>query len=243
LVLLIWIAGGALSGVAHATLDYSEYARLLQEYVRPDGVRYAAWAQQAEDRAALAAVLDQMAQVAVSELSPAGQQAFYINLYNAAMLQAVFEHYPLNSVRNIGLIPFSIFKKKFIRLGDQSLSLDGVEKGILLQEYFDPRIHFAVNCASQSCPPLRAEPFIASRLEAQLEQQTVAFANSPRAAQVDADQRAVAYSELLKWYADDFPGEHPAKYLNAYRSKKISTEYTVRWIPYDWSLNELSPIQ
>lgn len=239
IALLSW----ALACSAQAEVDYREYARLLQQYVQPAGVQYAEWAAEPTDTAALDRMLQDFAQVAVAELPRDSQKAFYLNLYNAAMLQAVLQHYPLQSVRSIGLIPFSIFKREFIAQGGRQLSLDAVEKGILLQDYFDPRIHFAVNCASVSCPPLRAEPFVAAQLEAQLEQQTRAFADSAHAAQLDAAARSVAYTELFKWYADDFPGTQPAEYLNRWRCAPLPLDYEIRWIPYDWSLNALEPAQ
>lgn len=223
-----------------ADVAYSDYARLLERYVSEEGVRYAAWADNSDDLAALEGVLATMAAVDLTALSRDEQKAFYINLYNAAMLQAVFDHWPIDSVKTIGWRPFSIFKKDFIKQGDRQLSLDAVEKEILLVDYFDPRIHFAVNCASESCPPLRAEPFVGERLDAQMEAQTRLFAESQRAARVDVSARRVAYSELFKWYADDFPKGSPAVYLNRYRSEPLPVDFETDWIPYDWSLNAVN---
>jgi hypothetical protein len=220
-----------------AAPDYSEYARLLETYVEEDGVRYAQWVRNEADVIALNTVLKQMGQTGLDGLSKDEQKAFYINLYNAAMVQAVLDHYPIKSVKQIGLLPFSIFKKNFIPLGDDAVSLDHVEKGILLKQYFDPRIHFAVNCASESCPSLRAEPFIGARLDAQLDEQTRLFAMSARAARVDEVKRSVAYSELFKWYADDFGVNNPAEFLNRYRESKLPRTASIAWIDYDWSLN------
>lgn len=218
-------------------IDYSEYGRLLETYVARTGVRYAAWFENEADLQALKDFLDYAASVDVSEHSKEVQAAFYINLYNAGMLQAVFDYYPLDSVKDIGLLPFSVFKKDFIRQGNRTLSLDDVEKGILLEEYFDPRIHFAVNCASESCPPLLDEPYVGKRLDAQLEAQTRAFAKSARAARVLLGKETVAYSEIFKWYADDFGVENPAEYLNRYREMPLPTDFKTDWIDYDWSLN------
>jgi hypothetical protein len=217
--------------------DYSQYTRLLNTYVSTDGVRYAAWIQHAEDVARLQDFVVNLGQTDMDTLSMDARKALYINLYNAAMLQAVLDHYPIKSVKAIGLLPFAIFKRNFIPLGHDMVSLDDVEKGILLKRYSDPRIHFAVNCASQSCPPLRAEPFIASRLKAQLDEQTALFARSDRAARIYPGQRSIAYSELFNWYTDDFAGSHPAEFLNRYRKKKLPVDDSITWIHYDWSLN------
>lgn len=218
-------------------IDYSDYSRLLQKYVKHSGVQYEAWFANKADLQALDDVLGMFAKVDLSQRSPEEQVAFYINLYNGGMLQAVFQNYPLKSVKSIGLIPFSIFKKNFIQQGDRELSLDGIEKGILLKDFFDPRIHFAVNCASDSCPPLLAEPFVPNQLDAQLDAQTRAFARSARAARVLMGKERIAYSELFKWYKNDFGVENPAEYLNRYRVMPLPLDYEVDWIDYDWSLN------
>lgn len=228
---------GAVLSSAAAKVDYSDYARLLDRYVEPDGVRYEAWASHAGDRAALDQFLAAASKVDVPALSVEAQKAFYINLYNAAMLQAVFDHWPIDSVKEIGLLPFSIFKRDFIEQGERRLSLDDVEKEILLQEYFDPRIHFAVNCASESCPPLRGEPFVAAKLDAQLEEQTRAFAASGRAVQVDRDAGRVELSRIFKWYADDFGAAGSVAYLNRYRDAPLPRDLEVDWMHYDWALN------
>jgi len=226
---------GALS--LQAVPNYTEYARLLETYVADDGVRYAAWVQNQADIDALDAVLESFDLTQLDELSRDAQKAFYINLYNAAMVQAVLDHYPLKSVKGIGFLPFSIFNKKYISLGGIDVSLNHVEKSVLLQRYFDPRIHFAVNCASESCPPLRAEPFWGERLDEQLDEQTGLFAASDRAARVNAKSGAIAYSELFKWYVDDFDVKTPAVFLNRYRAFELSEDAAVAWIDYDWSLN------
>ena len=216
-------------------IDYSDYTRLLETYVTEVGVRYQAWYEHENDLVALNQFLEELSQIDISRYAEDEQKAFYINLYNAAILQAVFKSYPLDSVKDIGLIPFSIFKKKFIEQNGRKLSLDVVEKGILLKDFFDPRIHFAVNCASESCPPLLTEPYLGQTLEAQLDVQTRAFADSTRAARITKDR--TRYSELFKWYKDDFAVENPADYLIRYREKPLPMWAKVDWIEYDWSLN------
>ncbi|MGZ0655145.1 DUF547 domain-containing protein [Coraliomargarita sp. W4R72] len=234
-LLLVFLA---VLNFAQAKVDDSIYGVLLQKYVQTDGVSYQAWVDNANDVRALDLVLSDWSHVNVAQLAPEEQKAFYINLYNAGMLQAVLQRYPIESVKNIGLIPFSIFKKNYIQQGDRTLSLDDIEKGILLKTFPDPRIHFAVNCASVSCPPLRVTPYRGESLDAQLEEQARLFAASDRAARVDTKAQRTAYSELFKWYASDFGVSNPAIFLNRYLSEALPTEYNVTWIDYDWSLNE-----
>ena len=218
-------------------IDYSPYAQLLDRYVTDAGVRYEAWFEAKEDLEALDAFLEKMSKIDLSRFSEAEKIAFYINLYNAGMLKAVFDAYPLESVKNIGLIPFSIFKKKFIEQNGRLLSLDGIEKGILFEDHFDPRIHFAVNCASESCPLLLDAPYTAKDLESQLAEQTRAFANSSRAARLNSKTGRIEFSELFKWYDSHFEGDDPAEYLNQYRETPLPLGAETGWIKYDWSLN------
>jgi hypothetical protein len=223
-----------------AAVDHSAYGQLLGKYVTDDGVDYRAWHRQQADQLALADVLADYGQIRSSDLAADERKALLINLYNAAMIQAVLEHYPIDSVTEIGLIPHSVFKKRWIDFDGAKVSLDDIEKGTLLKDYPDARVHFAVNCASVSCPPLRTEPFVGSRLDAQLDEQTRQFAASPVAAKVDDRGRRTAFSKLFKWYKGDFDVDDPAEYLNRYRSTPLPTGYKVDWQPYDWSLNQSS---
>ena len=212
------------------------YAQLLQKYVHSDGVDYTCWQVNTADREKLDQVVSWLGEFP-ADTSPAQQKAHLINLYNAAMLQAVLEHYPIDSVRSIGLLPFSIFKRKFIRWQGASLSLDQIEKERLLKNFPDPRIHFAINCASRSCPPLRNTPFNAAQLEQQLDEQTRLFARSQAAFKLDRANNTSAFSKLFKWYAADFAPDHPADYLNRYRTDLLPVHPEFDWIAYDWSLN------
>ena len=238
LTALLAAAAPLVSPGAPASPDYDRYASLLEAFVSEDGVRYAAWRSDTASTEALDRFLEEAAGVDVGALGPDARKAFYLNLYNAAMLQAVLDRYPLDSVKQIGPEPFWIFGHPFIEQGGRTLSLDDVEKGILLEEFADPRIHFAVNCASESCPALRSEPYRAEELDAQLDAQARQFARSSHAAIISEAEEAVAFSKLFDWYADDFGVEHPARYLNRFRESPLPVDYAVRWQEYDWSLNE-----
>ena len=237
----VTVSTAAVLATSHATAatppDYTEYGRLLATYVEPTGVDYAAWAANEGDVNALDRVLETFAGVNAEGLEPDARMAFYINLYNAGMLQAVFEAYPIDSVTTF-LPDFGIFKKPFILQGGRKLSLDAVEKGILLADYPDePRIHFAVNCASRSCPPLRDEPYTAAKLEAQLEAQTRQFLNSEHGVRLALRERKVYVSALFNWYADDFPGDSPLAYIQPYYEGRLPRRLEVAFMDYDWSLN------
>jgi len=227
----------ALPALAAAKPNYADYARLLDDYVVDGQVRYEAWSKTELDLDILDNVLARFAEVDPAALASDERKAFYINLYNAAMVRAVLDAWPVDSVADIGPEKFSVFKQPFIELQGDRLSLDDVEKGILLETFDDPRIHFAVNCASASCPPLIDEPYRGEGLDALLDERTRAFARSRRAARVDRENGEIRYSALFKWYPDDFGVDNPAAYLNRYRDDALPLDYTVAWIPYDWSVN------
>lgn len=223
---------GILSASAH---EIEAYEKLLKKYVKPTGVEYADWAKNAEDKAALDTILKDWSKIHTKDLSKNEKAAFRINLYNAAMVDVVLDRYPLESVTKIGKA-FSIFDDNIITTPAGEISLNQLEKKQLLKDFPDGRVHFAVNCASISCPPLRAEAFVASKLEKQLDEQAKLFADSSHAVQVSGS--TAKYSELFNWYKGDFKTENPAIYLNKFKSDKLSTSLKVSWIKYDWGLNK-----
>jgi hypothetical protein len=160
--------------------------------------------------------------------------AYWIDVYNAFAIQLVLEHYPIGSIRDID----RAFERKFIELDGQEHSLNGIEKGILLDEFEDPRIHYAVNCASISCPPLRREPYRARVLDQQLEDQASRFINDPE--KNELRKEAVRISELYDWYRDDFTRNGSlVDHLNRYAEGiRIDEEASLSFMEYDWGLNQ-----
>lgn len=215
--------------------DYKSYNQLLAKYVTADGVRYKDWSANQADHSALDETLQQWAKVDASQLSEKDRAAFRINLYNASVIAVVLDKYPLQSVTKIG-VPFSVFKRPIVKTSEGNISLDTLEKKLLLADFPDPRVHFAVNCASVSCPPLRSDAYTGDSLEKQLQQQARTFAATEHAVQVSDDK--VYYSSLYNWYQKDFGEDNPAQIINRFSAKKIPTNLKTEWIKYDWSLNE-----
>jgi len=151
------------------------------------------------------------------------------------MIDVVLDNYPLKSVTKLGDKDFAVFDANIISTTSGKISLNTLEKKQILTDFPDARVHFAVNCASISCPPLRNEAFVGSKLDAQLTEQAVTFSNSAHAAQKQGS--SVKYSELFNWYSKDFNTKNPAVYLNKFRTNKISTGSKIDWIKYDWNLN------
>lgn len=224
------------SFVVSCAQNTTDYATLLKKYTAKDGVRYEKWAASKEDKQALNNILKKWSKVDASKLQKKERAAFRINLYNAAMIDVVLDNYPLKSVTKLGNKDFAIFDDKIIATPHGKISLNTLEKKQLIKDFPDARIHFAVNCASVSCPPLRNEPFDAKKLERQLNEQAKQFADSKRAVRLKGS--TAKYSELFNWYSKDFGSTNPAVYINKFRTKKISTKSKIGWIKYNWNLNE-----
>ena len=215
--------------------DYTSYDKLLTKYARADGVKYQAWSENSNDKDLLGNLLVNWSAIDATQLAKNDRAAFHINHYNAAIISVVLDKYPIKSVTKIG-IPFSVFKRKFISTPNGKISLDTLEKKLLLKDYRDSRIHFAVNCASISCPPLREQSYRGNKLNEQLDEQARKFMATPHAVRID--DGVVSYSSLFKWYKDDFNGDPPSTIVNKYSDQKAPASKKSKWIIYNWDLNE-----
>ena len=170
------------------------------------------------------------------------QLAYWINAYNAFTVKLIVDNYPTESIRDLGpafKIPLikDVWHVKFFKLGGVEMSLDELEHGILRKEFDEPRIHFAINCASISCPALFNEAFVAERLEAQLTQVAVSFINDPSRNKLSA--QSVQLSSIFSWFKGDFTKKGTLiEFLNLYAKVKISRSARVTFLDYNWKLNE-----
>ena len=161
--------------------------------------------------------------------------AYWINAYNAFTIRLILENYPIESIMKID--DGKAWDREFIEIGDKTYSLNQIEHGILRTDFQEPRIHFAVVCASFSCPPLRSQAFDAERLDAQLEEQARNFVNDTRRNTLGDKQPKV--SALFDWYKDDFTKNGTViDYLNQYAENKLAEGTEYGFMDYDWSLNE-----
>ena len=168
------------------------------------------------------------------------QLAYWINAYNAFTIQIVLRNYPVESIRDIaGPIPFvnSVWDQEFIQIEDRKYSLNDIEHGILRAHFEEARIHFAINCASMSCPSLRPEAFTAQNLEEQLESQGQDFMNDPSKNVLSKD--SLKLSKIFSWFEGDFTKDGSlVDFLNRYSTMEIVQEAEVEYLDYDWRLNE-----
>jgi hypothetical protein len=226
----------ASSGVAQSGDWTAEYGRLLGKYATPNGVRYGALKGNAADMQALEQVVNAIAAQNVSSLGQKEQLAFYINAYNAWILHEALEKYPTKSVKDT---LFTFFTGKRIKVAGEEMSFNRLEKEIIIPRFKEPRVHVALNCASQSCPPLLAEPFRADKLDAQLERLAKGFANSERGVRVASDNKSAELSKIFDWYKNDFAaGGGAVAFINKRRSTPLPNDVKISYQDYDWALNE-----
>lgn len=225
--------------------DYRLWQELLTKHYDP--VRGMSYKGLKADKAALDRLRQQMAAVDVGALSRPEQLAYWINLYNVSVVGVVVDNYPVDSIRDISTDPIvrlNVFKKPSVKVKSGTLSLDDVEHKKIREPFKDPRIHFAINCAAESCPPIRPEPFVGARLDQQLDDQARKFLN----ATVHLEGDVLRVTKIMDWFKDDFEqwggGTIPflKKYLPPDKVKKIGTTkgIEIEYDDYSWKLNDAS---
>lgn len=212
------------------------YNNLLARYVVDSGVEYAVWKNNPTDMKAIQDVVDGIANQKISGLGKQEQLAFYLNAYNAWILHEALGKYPTKSVKDL---LFTFFTSPRITVSGEKISFNHLEKDIIRRKFNDPRVHFALNCASRSCPPLNREAFEGDKLNRQLEKLSVAFVNSPRGVDYMPEKKAAALSAIFNWYRDDFKaGGGVMAFINGRRRPPLPNDTKVTYQDYDWSLNE-----
>lgn len=170
------------------------------------------------------------------------QLAYWINAYNAFTVKLIVDNYPVESIKDLGpavKIPLvkDVWHYKFFKIGGQESSLDEIEHSILRKEFEEPRIHFAINCASVSCPPLLNEAFEASTIDAQLDKMANRFINDSSRNKITPG--AVQLSSIFSWFKGDFTKNSSLiDFLNKYSKTKINPNAKISFLDYDWNLNE-----
>lgn len=233
--------------------QHAAWTKVLAAHVRGDLFDYAALA---KDRAGLDGYLAGLEAVTPEELSGWTREeryAFWINAYNAYTIRRVIDDYPLESIRDLdkafGLS--SVFDSEFIPMEalhpkgeNEELSLNDIEHEILRAKFQDARVHAAINCASASCPPLRAEAFVAERLDDQLDEQMKAFVRDPQRNRLKRDEGVIRISEIFKWFDEDFERDAGSvkKFIARYapaEEKDFVLEAKVKYLDYSWALNDV----
>jgi hypothetical protein len=163
------------------------------------------------------------------------QLAYFINVYNANTIKLIVDNYPVESIKKIDAT-ISPFLKQFIFIGDKKFSLATIEKGFL-QKMNEPRMHFAINCASYSCPKLLRDAYTAENVNELMDKAAKEFINSDKN---EISTTSAKVSEIFKWYKKDFLQQSASilDYINQYANTKIDGNIELTYIEYDWSLND-----
>ena len=225
----------ALTANAETSNWVGDYSRLLGKYATPGGVKYAEWKANADDVKALQGVVDAVARENVSSLNQKDQLAYYVNAYDAWILHEALAKYPTKSVKDL---LFTFFTGKRIKVAGEQTSFNTLEKETIRSKFNDPRVHFALNCASRSCPPLQGEAFRGDQLDAQFEKLAKSFVNSERGVRM-GQGNSVELSKIFDWYKDDFAKDGGViEFINKRRAKPIPKDAKISYQDYDWGLNQ-----
>ena len=210
--------------------SHEAWNQLLRQNVNEEGkVNYKGFQKSKEK---LNVYLDDLAKNPVQDgWSKAEKMAYWINAYNAFTIKLIIDHYPTTSITK--LYEGKPWDVKWIKLGDKTYSLTNIENDILRPQFKDARIHFALNCAAKSCPPLLNRAWTAENLEKTLDQRAKSFINNSQFNKISTNE--VQLSKIFDWYASDFG--NVIDFLNHYATKKINAKATVKYAEYDWALN------
>lgn len=232
--------------------QYSQWADFLNRYVREGRVDYASVKKSPELLLSAAKNIEEVHSEEYDQFSRNEKMAFWINAYHISIVRLVIEHYPIKKVlgwraliypeNSVQQIP-DVWNRPVLMAFGRAWSLDDIEHEKLRREFQDPRIHFAVNCASLGCTRLRGEPYLGDRLDKQLDEQIWQFLSDPEKVHYDSVTDTLYLSPLFKWFGKDF--ESSGGFISFIKShwtepeaKQLSNETKIKWLGYDWSLNE-----
>ncbi len=230
-------------------VDHSLWQQVLERHIQPEasGINLFDYASALEQsRGELEGYLSQMQALDPRLLSRAEQKAYWINLYNALTVQLILDNYPVKTITRLGqgLFQFGPWDDEIAEIAGQKLSLNDIEHRILRPIWLDPRIHFAVNCASMGCPNLQARAFTAENTEGLLEFAAAEFLRHPRALYFRPDGQ-LQLSSIFDWYKEDFGDDQTSRLvkLSAYAPEAMAEKlqnYRGKIVyDYDWQLNEV----
>jgi hypothetical protein len=235
-----------------AEIDHAALNDLLHKYVDDKGlVAYARWKANAADMQALDAYLARVGCVDLAKPAEKSSQiAYWVNVYNALTLKGILREYPIKSIRDRAgrLGGYNIWKDLLLWVDNRNLSLDDIEHQIL-RRMGEPRIHSALVCGAKGCPPLSQHAYTAPELDDQLTANGRRFFARPESFQADPRRGTIYLSPILKWYGDDFGTTTPEQLrvlrplLPAANGAELADKpgVNVRYLDYDWNLNDQQP--
>jgi len=248
-VFIFMIAGICRPGAAGG-FDHSVFDQVLKTYVNDQGrVDYNGIAGDPSFKA----YMKSLESADLNSMSRNAQLAFWINAYNAVTIDKVIKWKPKKSVRET-LIPGVWTSTKFFTsrentVAGKRLSQDDIENEILRKQFKDPRIHFAIICASSGCPPLPRFAYTEENVQTKLEEETRKYINSDRGTRIDSEDNTLYLSKLFDWYAGDFESKSGSvlnfikPYLNEKTLAFLERNPKIAYLDYDWALNAQEPLK
>ena len=250
LVLLLSISLWFIPGVSAGTFDHSKFDQALKKYVDDKGlVDYNSIAKDS----GFSEYVQSLQTARVEELSRDGQLAFWINGYNAVTIDKVIKKKPKKSVRET-FIPGVWTATKFFTsrehiVAGKRLSQDDIEHEILRKQFKDPRIHFAIICASMGCPPLPRIAYTEENVQTRLEEETQKYLNSQRGTRIDRAENTLHMSKLFDWFATDFIQKSGSTlaFMQPYLHEEVriflERDPMISYLEYNWALNAQAPLK
>lgn len=233
-------------------IDHEQFSNILKKYNYNGNVDYQALVGNEE----FYNCLKQLSSINPNDLESSDEKlTFWINVYNAFTIKAIVNNYPVESINDLHsggrilghIFSTTVWDDDFIIISDKEYSLNDIEHKILRKEFKEPRIHFAIVCASISCPQLRYEAFTNSKIEEQLQDQAIQFFNDETKNSFDVENKIANLSKILDWFEEDF-GDNDKEvllFVSKFIDEKIKLDieknledWSIDYLDYDWGLNE-----
>ncbi|AOP36650.1 hypothetical protein A0128_21315 [Leptospira tipperaryensis] len=236
--LISFFFAGSLSAFDHT---HSKFSNELKKYVQNGLVDYASWK---TNRSALDSYLQTLSAVEEKEYSSFSNSeklSFLINAYNAFTIRLILDHYPLKSIKDIGGLFSGPWKIEFFTLFGTKKNLDWIEHEKLRKDFQEPRIHFAINCASKGCPPILNESYQAARIEEQLSSVAKKFLSDSKYNRYDSSAKILYLSKIFQWFQTDFTRKsgNLVSFFNANSGlSSVPASAEIQHLDYDWNLNQ-----
>lgn len=233
LVIILLLTGGIAQAQDSQKAYFDNANVFFEAFVKDGRVAYNVLQQRPQP---LNELVNTIAEADLSSISANEKKAFLINAYNILTINSIIK----NGVPDSPLSVDGFFDKQTHTVGGAELTLNQVEKEMLLPVYNDARLHFVLVCAAIGCPKLQSYAYVPSSLEEQMQSATVEALNNDYFVRVDANSKKVELSEIFNWYNGDFLAESESllSYVNQFRNQKIPADFSVGHYTYDWNLNK-----